>query len=206
MNSVMIDKSGVVYILSNSYMPGLIKIGKTSNLVSDRASQLYTTGVPVPFTCESAWEVADMDATEAALHTAFGDVRINPKREFFKLAPMRARAFLELIGTKDVTPELEKAIDSGISEEEKNSVKKRPRFVFKDFAIVVGSELKLIRDDKIIAIVLDDDNQVKSGVDEGSLSAVTAIVLGKKGAPMRGTDYWTYGGKELREMYYERYL
>jgi hypothetical protein len=42
----------IVYVLTNAAMPGLTKIGKTTQEdVKSRLSQLYTTGVPVPFEC-----------------------------------------------------------------------------------------------------------------------------------------------------------
>lgn len=40
----------IVYVLTNPSMPGLVKIGKTTQKeVSERMTQLYTTGVPTPF-------------------------------------------------------------------------------------------------------------------------------------------------------------
>lgn len=78
----------IVYVLTNAAMPGLTKIGKTAQEdVKYRLSQLYTTGVPVPFECVYACQVKDCREVEAALHTAFGNVRINPKREFSKSNP-----------------------------------------------------------------------------------------------------------------------
>ena len=57
------DNMGVVYVLTNPAMPGLVKIGKTTqNDVTTRISQLYTTGVPLPFDCEYAVKVADMSS------------------------------------------------------------------------------------------------------------------------------------------------
>ena len=44
------QKLGIVYILSNQAMPGLIKIGSTTeNELKNRLSNLYSTGVPFPF-------------------------------------------------------------------------------------------------------------------------------------------------------------
>lgn len=41
---------GIVYVLSNRAMPGLVKIGMTTRPELDtRLKELYTTGVPVPF-------------------------------------------------------------------------------------------------------------------------------------------------------------
>lgn len=50
----------IVYVLTNSAMPGLVKIGKTTrNDLSSRMSELFSTGVPVPFDCVYACEVDD---------------------------------------------------------------------------------------------------------------------------------------------------
>lgn len=76
----------IVYVLTNPAMPGLVKIGRTSNSEADgRISQLYTTGVPVPFNLEFACRVTNPDEVEAAFHKAFAPQRINPKREFFRI-------------------------------------------------------------------------------------------------------------------------
>jgi len=48
----MDSNQGIVYVLINPAMPGLIKIGRTNQEdVKYRMSQLYTTGVPLPFEC-----------------------------------------------------------------------------------------------------------------------------------------------------------
>ena len=73
--------SNIVYVLTNPAMPGIVKIGMTDNPdVQLRMGQLYTTGVPLPFDCVIAREIADREAgeIESALHTAFGPNRINP--------------------------------------------------------------------------------------------------------------------------------
>ena len=75
---------GVVYVLTNPAIPGLVKIGKTSRgSVEARLSELYSTGVPVPFECVFAGRIEDESKVEKAFHTAFGPYWINPKREFF---------------------------------------------------------------------------------------------------------------------------
>jgi hypothetical protein len=52
----------IVYVLTNEAMPGLVKIGRTTDGVEARISQLsVATGVPLPFECYYAAEVPDMD-------------------------------------------------------------------------------------------------------------------------------------------------
>ena len=57
--------------------------------------ELYSTGVPVPFECYYACQVENASAVEKDLHLAFGDLRVNPNREFFKLTPDKVHAILK---------------------------------------------------------------------------------------------------------------
>ena len=95
---------GTVYVLTNPAMEGLVKIGKTTRDVSLRLADLYTTGVPLPFECKYAAKVRDVDETEKAFHEAFGPNRINIKREFFEIKPLKAIAALKLMAIEYITP------------------------------------------------------------------------------------------------------
>ena len=81
---------GIVYVLTNPAMPKMVKIGRTGREIDERLSQLYSTGVPLPFECAYAARVADMDKVEKAFHNAFEPYRVNPKREFFSIDPEQA--------------------------------------------------------------------------------------------------------------------
>ena len=71
-----------------------------------RMSDLYTTGVPLPFECIAAREIEDREAAdiERALHTAFGPNRINVSREFFEVDPEQVQVLLRVMPGRDVTP------------------------------------------------------------------------------------------------------
>jgi hypothetical protein len=89
---------GIIYLLSNPAMPGIIKIGRTTNEdVKVRMQQLYQTGVPLPFECLYAATVNNIDDVEKALHIAFNPSRLNPKREFFEIDAMQAIAIIKII-------------------------------------------------------------------------------------------------------------
>ena len=45
-------------------MPGIVKIGKTARGIETRLSELYSTGVPVPFECVFAGTVSDEEKIE----------------------------------------------------------------------------------------------------------------------------------------------
>ena len=84
--------SGIVYVLTNEAMPGLVKIGRTTQDDPQvRMDQLYNgaSGVPVPFDCVLAMRVEDLKSVEKALHKAFGPQRINPNESSSRSIPSR---------------------------------------------------------------------------------------------------------------------
>jgi hypothetical protein len=74
--------SGLVYVLSNSAMPGLIKIGFTTRSIMERIDELSHTGVPAKFEMEIEVSTSDPEMLEKRLHIAFS--RYHYKKEFFK--------------------------------------------------------------------------------------------------------------------------
>jgi hypothetical protein len=75
---------GYVYILINSSMPGLIKIGRTIRDSKARARELHSTGVPTPF--EVAFELfsESHEELEQKLHKQISEFRVSDNREFFR--------------------------------------------------------------------------------------------------------------------------
>ncbi len=70
-------ESGIVYAATNPMMPGLVKIGGTSREnVQARMDELYSTGVPAPFTCQIVRRVDRYVEVESALHTVFEPSRV----------------------------------------------------------------------------------------------------------------------------------
>ena len=63
------ENLGIVYVLTNPAMPGLVKIGKTSRgSMTGRLGELYSTGMPLPFECSFAGQVKDFAEVEKAFH------------------------------------------------------------------------------------------------------------------------------------------
>jgi len=196
----------IVYVLSNPAMPGLVKIGKTTQAdVKLRMNQLYTTGVPVPFECVYAIEVNDCSKVESALHIAFGPSRINPNREFFKIDSEQAIAILKLLGQNDVTPQVSADLNSNVSQAEKDSgkkLKKRPRLDFSEMKIAPGSIL-LFKDGNTTVEVKDNKKVVYNG-EVISLTAVTRDLLDIDYS-VQPSPHWMYEGKLLKDIYDEVY-
>ena len=73
---------GYVYVMSNEAMPGLYKIGCTSRNPSERASDLYSTGVPAPFVVEYCVYIEDYAYLEKVAHNNLSNY--NYSKEFFR--------------------------------------------------------------------------------------------------------------------------
>lgn len=75
--------SGFVYILSNSYMPGLLKIGFTDREVDSRVRELSSsTGVPARYEIDAIFPAINAEQAEAEVHRRLASVRL-AGREFF---------------------------------------------------------------------------------------------------------------------------
>jgi hypothetical protein len=196
----------IVYVLTNPAMPGMVKIGYTSQMdANSRIAQLYTTGVPVPFTLEYACKVKNADEVEKALHLAFGPNRVNPKREFFRIDPEQAIAILKLLHTEDTTQEITNqptSIDQQSLLAADQLKAKRPNLNFEEMQIPLGSSLLSIHDDTVVTVV--SPRKVRLNDEEMSLTAATRKVLGIEHSVAPG-PHWTFNGKILREIYNDTY-
>ena len=200
-------ESGIVYVLTNPAMPGLVKIGKTARgSVDARLAELYSTGVPVPFECAFAARVDDEAKVESAFHRAFGPYRLNPKREFFQIEAEQAIALLELMACEDVTPTLQKEAESVDKDAKEASSKlraRRPNMNFPEMGIPVGSEIHFYQSSDV-SVEVASERKVKFGGKITSLTAATKEVLGNEYAVKPG-PYWVFQGKTLGEIYDETY-
>ena len=188
-----------VYILTNEAMPGYIKIGLTENLVSERVVQLDNTSVALPFQCYYAARVDDNRRVERALHTAFGDFRVRPNREFFKMDPYKVKAILEVLAIEDVTPKNELVATVEDSEALKTVSIKAGRFRFSSAGIPIGSTLNFVKDLNLTAIVEEDSWVVFAG-EKHSLTTAALEALKKCGynwSSVQGPEYWLYNGESV---------
>ena len=201
---------GIVYVLSNEAMPGLIKIGLTKrDELEARLNELYSTGVPLPFTCEYACRVKDCKAVENALHTAFTKDRVNPAREFFRTSVEYVKPILELLKIEDITTDVENDMNTGINSTEiealNNYKKRRPQLNFEEMGIAVGSELVMNYNDQQYKAIVSSARTVKYNEDEFYLSALTAQIMEAKHPHVQPTPHWSFNGKVLSDIYDETY-
>lgn len=193
----------IVYLLTNPVMPDLVKVGRTTNLEERLRSLSTHSGVPVPFEVFYACEVSDSARVERQIHEGFGDHRINPKREFFRINPDRVLAILKLVELRDVTP-FEDVVEDRVEQESLNRERnRRENFKFSLLGLGPGSVLTFLRDESIQATVIDDRRISFEGKETSLSSSALEILRGRYGYHARtiaGPQYWCYEGRTLSEI------
>lgn len=193
--------SEIIYILTNEAMPGYVKVGKTNNNLEQRVRDLSaSTSVPLPFTVFYACTVKDAQFVEHQLHDAFDNNRINPRREFFQIAPERIVSALKLAEIENITPRKDLIESKEDREAHEEALERRGRFNFELAKIPLGAEIYFSRDENKKAKVVDlhsaksiEYNGVKT-----SLSTSAQEILGVSYG-VAGTDYWMFDGETLDE-------
>jgi hypothetical protein len=191
----------IVYVLTNEAMPGLVKIGLTTDSVEARLTNLSShTGVPLAFECYFAAEVKDAARIERTLHQLFAESRINPKREFFRLDPEKVVLAISIGEFKEVTPGV-----AQVEPEEQEALDRvkarRPRIRLDSIGIKPGDVLVLSRDETITATVSADGKVLYDGeLLSPSAAALKALHrLGYKTPSASGPEYWMFEGELLDE-------
>ena len=191
----------IVYVLTNEAMPGLVKVGLTTDSVEARISQLNShSGVPLPFECYFAAEVHDCSRVEKILHQLFAEFRVNPKREFFRVDPEKVVLAISIGDFKEVTPE-SVAIDT----EEQQALEKvrarRPNLKLEAVGINPGAILTFSRDEEITAEVVPDGKLLLNGEVLSPSAAALKVLhqLGYRCPTANGSAYWMFEGELLDE-------
>lgn len=78
--------NGFIYILSNSSMPNVYKVGLTTNSIKKRIQELNTTGVPRPFQAEKVFEIpaSKLRTVEQLAHRKLKNRDLHHGKEFFE--------------------------------------------------------------------------------------------------------------------------
>lgn len=203
---------GIVYVLTNPAMPGLVKIGMTNReSVDARLKELFNTSVPVPFECEYACKVESSEKVEKALHLAFHPYRIHAQREFFKINPEQAIAILQLLDkSKDITTEIQEEINNDLTDIDKAAgermkIVRRPPLNYLEMGIPLGSKLVFAKDELVQEAIVCGNRKISINGTETSLTAATRELLGLQ-HDIQPTPYWSYNGKNLMDIYNETYV
>jgi len=194
--------TGLIYILTNPAIPDLVKIGRTQNLEERVRSLSSHSGVPIPFEVYYSCEVSDPDKVEKHLHDGFGDHRVNPKREFFRINPERVVSILKLVEIRDVTPGLDFVNDDEEQQTLDKERNRRTNFTFSSVNIPIGSVLHFVRDEDITVSVVDDKSVDFEGeITSLSQSSIKILVrdFGWTSTQVTGPRYWVYENETLSE-------
>ena len=193
-----VSLEGIVYILSNPSLPGLVKIGQTVNL-QQRLSQLFNTSVPTPFKCIYAKKVQNYKEVEKKLHKGLNKDRINQNREFFRIPEEDVINFLELIPGEDVTPKSETFEDKVDKVAFETQSRIGLRFNFLSADIKKGSILKFIDDESVTCKIISN-TKVEFEEEEHSLSSAALIAKNRLGFTWKtiaGPLKWLYEGETV---------
>lgn len=201
------SNTGYIYILSNQAMPSLYKIGMTCNQdITQRMSSLQNSGVPFPFDLEFAIKVENVEKVEKLLHEAFGEHRVNPKREFFQIPVKRIIAALKLTNGEEIKIDdskvEEKSDDNcSLNEEKINYTKRKDITTFKMLEVPIGAELIFTKDASIKCTVIGN-RCVDFRGEKFSLSGLAWKFLHDKynwNGGVNGFWFFTYEGELLGE-------
>ena len=191
----------IIYLLTNEAMPGLVKIGRTSDTVEARISNLSAvSGVPLSFECYFAATVNDSAKLEKILHQLFSEARVNPKREFFNVDPEKVVLAIGIGDFTEVTLGY-----SPLDQEEKQALDKakarRPRIKLDALGINPGATLSFSRDENITVTVIDGGKvQYQNQPMSLSAAALSALhSLGYKTPAASGSEYWIFEEELLDE-------
>jgi len=84
---------GWVYIIVNTSMPGLVKVGYTDRSPAKRASELGGTGMPTPYSVAFSVRLHDARNIEQQAQTKLAKVRVG--KEWFRCTVATARSAIE---------------------------------------------------------------------------------------------------------------
>ena len=98
--------SGYLYCFTNSYMPGICKVGKTERNPSDRLKDANSdTWSPPVWKCEFFKYVKDYNQKEVAIHRVLQDMSEHiPRREMFKISVEKVRRVFDLLDASAPAP------------------------------------------------------------------------------------------------------
>ncbi len=191
----------IVYVLTNEAMPGIVKIGKTTD-IEQRKGALDNTSIPLPFQCYYAARVDKSAWVEKKVHDIFGDKRIRKNREFFRVDPSQVKCAIELVAIEDVTPRINDELSSDDRKALDDFNERRQPFRFSLARVPVNAKIQFERDKTIECRVVSDKNIEFEG-EITTLSRAASILLERRGwksSPnVQGPLYWLYEDETLNE-------
>lgn len=211
------EKSGVIYILTNPSFPEYVKIGYADD-IKKRLTQLNRSEcIPFAFRVYATYEVQSR-LSDLQIHNIID--RLNPNlraienfegkkrvREFYAMTAEDAYQLLKAIAEingcvsnlKKITPnKTEKQAEEEAEEINTEMLERKNNFSFKKCGIEVGEEIEFINDSSIKCKVADD-RMIEYNGQKMYMSRLARKLLGRK-SPVQGTMYFSYNGEVLSEL------
>ena len=195
---------GVVYVLSNAGMEGIVKIGRVRGItlqdVRKRVGGLRT-GSPYPYNIEYASRVNDAVRAERTLHQIHNANRLREHgggSEWFAISVESARATFELAGLELLKEVDEPDVDEIPTEPaatDSSPPTRRPPFTFDALGVPEGAELAYSPDENITCLVVSQDPPKVNY--EGTEMTLGGLTTQLYGSPASGLVRWKYNGKTL---------
>ena len=215
------EKTGVIYILTNPSFPQYVKIGYATD-VKQRLDELNrSSAVPFAFRIYATYEV-DSALSDKKLHSILD--KLNPElrsteevdgkrriREFYAMTPEDAYSILEAIAEinnyshrlkkwkASATERRDEALAQEINEQHQERL---APFAFSKCGINIGEQIEFYCNGNVNTGTLCevvDDKHVKYNGEIWSLTALAKHLTGTKSA-IAGPRYFKYNGEWLNEM------
>ena len=198
-------QAGIVYILTNPALEGLVKIGRVASqdprAIKTRIGHLKA-GSPYPYKCEGAARSADAKWAEHAIHELIDDGNGNEKvigggQEWFQMTVEKATKYLDAVKGLTRIPAYEMAAVFPVPAEPKVS-HPGEAFTFIKLGIPLGAVLTFQTDERATCVVTSlAPPQVSYKGQEVTLNAASVLHTGKPG---RGRWQWRYQGVPLHKL------
>ncbi len=211
------EKTGVIYILTNPSFPEYVKIGYADD-IDKRLQQLNRSEcIPYAFRVYATYEV-NSRLSDIKIHSIIDKLNPNLRsienfngkqrvREFYAMSPEDAYSILEAIaeihGRSDklnriAMNEAQKQAEETAQEIEEEHKERLAPFRFSMCKISPGEEIEFYNNPDLKCKVLDD-KQVEFQGQRYSLSALGQILTGRK-CPVAGPRYFKYKGELLTDL------
>lgn len=203
---------GYIYIMTNPFLQGVVKIGYTDN-VEKRRKQLSSTAVPADYRVYATYEV-DERLTDQILHSMIDilnpDLHIKEEKEngkkkvkeFFYMEAEDAYKVLEAVAIISGTSKKLKKCGLTTEQKKEDEMIKKP-FKFSMIGLKEGDIVTLLGHDEVKCKVADD-RRVEFNGEIYSLSTL-ALKLYKEldnrnWKTIHGPAYFNYKGKKLTQI------
>lgn len=175
---------GLIYVLTNPYFQGMVKIGMTRRTDIRRRIKELGTAVPEPFVCRFAYKVPQdrLSTIEALLHDNYAHARVG-NSEFFRVDPMAVDKLMRGIGNFD-TMQNEVQMEIDIEEGKRT---RRKNMDFEELGLRVGDTLTYARNNNIRCTICTRKTVDFESQRNVSLSSITKALLGY---PVQPSLFW----------------